>query len=495
MLLILFVGWIVMTLLTKFHKAKSRKLAPVYFWTCCVHMTLLGLSLVVPHESWDLSVVIVLPTFSHTWIECRVLLALGYSLASFASYVMGRVLHGDFTLQRTIKYAVLDAQMNLTPSHITMSVPRCTTFFFLETCYDIATRVFLQSLQFGIVGLAFLDAFVCAHHQHRQDSENSVNFWWLHERKDSLYDGHHSCLRPRVSGNVSCSTLTWCPAPKLPVAQAQIQVSVSSQCSFHNTWKRQWLSWVGFLFRWWYSRCWWWNTCWMVWFHDLFMEGLMPCLVPSSPSRLIPLSLVPEHTPTVVYPDLSSSSDEHHQFFFIAQLCRHRHAGWNAKQVCHYRASLVHSVSAIVRRCCWFGGSSITILLFSGTSLCGHCAVCVGKHVTVSRYSWYCARVWDRRSTPTTLPKWLPWLKPCLFLVLMALWFGMSSRAVLTILCMLLVCSWARSRLAHISNWHSGVNDPWFSLSANFDSPCNTCTVTVVICVMKVLTMPLHLGP
>ena len=34
----------------------------------------------------------------------------------FASYVMGCVLHGDFTLQRTITPAVLDAQMNLTLS-------------------------------------------------------------------------------------------------------------------------------------------------------------------------------------------------------------------------------------------------------------------------------------------------------------------------------------------------------------------------------------------
>ena len=35
-----------------------------------------------------------------------------------------------------------------------------------------------------------------------------------------------------------------------------------------------------------------------VWFHDPLMEEFMSCLVLSSPSRLISLSLVPEHTPT-----------------------------------------------------------------------------------------------------------------------------------------------------------------------------------------------------
>ena len=130
--------------------------------------------------------------------------------------------------------------------------------------HDLITRVFLRSLQCGIVVLGFLDAFVYAHHKHRQDSEN-WKFWWLHEREDSLYDGQHSCLRRRVPGNVSCSTLTWHPAPKPPAAQAQIQTSVSSQCSFHNTWKRQWLSWVGYLYRWWYSRfCWWTLAGWGV---------------------------------------------------------------------------------------------------------------------------------------------------------------------------------------------------------------------------------------
>ena len=45
---------------------------------------------------------------------------------------MGFVQHGDFTLRSIITLAVLDAQMNLTLSHITMSVQGCTTFLFLS---------------------------------------------------------------------------------------------------------------------------------------------------------------------------------------------------------------------------------------------------------------------------------------------------------------------------------------------------------------------------
>ena len=60
--LILFVGWTVMTHLTKSHKTKSRRLPLVCFWTSCINKTLLGLFLVVPQESWDRSVVIVLLT-------------------------------------------------------------------------------------------------------------------------------------------------------------------------------------------------------------------------------------------------------------------------------------------------------------------------------------------------------------------------------------------------------------------------------------------------
>ena len=42
--------------------------------------------------------------------------------------------------------------------------------------HDLITRVFMRSLQCGIVVLGFLVAFVRAHHKHRLDSENSGNF-------------------------------------------------------------------------------------------------------------------------------------------------------------------------------------------------------------------------------------------------------------------------------------------------------------------------------
>ena len=42
--------------------------------------------------------------------------------------------------------------------------------------HDLISRVFLRSLQYGIVVQGFLDAFVYAHHKHRLDSANAGNF-------------------------------------------------------------------------------------------------------------------------------------------------------------------------------------------------------------------------------------------------------------------------------------------------------------------------------
>ena len=87
---------------------------------------------------------------------------------------MDFVLHGDFTLQSMITSAASDAWMNMTLSLITMSVPGCLTFLFvsgdlLGYClreiiflHDLITSVFLRSLQYGIVVLGFLDAFLQA---------------------------------------------------------------------------------------------------------------------------------------------------------------------------------------------------------------------------------------------------------------------------------------------------------------------------------------------
>ena len=100
---------------------------------------------------------------------------------------MGSALNRDFTQKNMITHVVLDAQMNLTLSHTTTSVPGCTTCLLLsgdvlQYChrnhflYDLVTRLFMHSLQYGIVVLGFFDAFVYAHHKHRQGSENPGNF-------------------------------------------------------------------------------------------------------------------------------------------------------------------------------------------------------------------------------------------------------------------------------------------------------------------------------
>ena len=72
-----------------------------------------------------------------------------------------------------------------------------------------------------------------------------------------------------------------------------------------------------------------------------------------------------------------------------AQACGSEHKN----KFCHCRASLVHSVSAIVRRCCWcFWWKQFHDTAISGTDYLdlrnrtNFCSVCVGKQVTVSRY-------------------------------------------------------------------------------------------------------------
>ena len=93
---------------------------------------------------------------------------------------MGYALHRDFTLRKTIAIAPLDVRMHLIPSLTTLSVPDCTTSFFLETrhclLHYMISWMFLRSLQHGIVVSGFLDAFVHAHHKHRRDSANAGNF-------------------------------------------------------------------------------------------------------------------------------------------------------------------------------------------------------------------------------------------------------------------------------------------------------------------------------
>ena len=85
----------------------------------------------------------------------------------------------------------------------------------------------------------------------------------------------------------------------------------------------------------------------------------------------------------VLYLDLSSSSDHH-----LLHSCLGTGMRFGTQnKFCHYRASLVHS---------WKQFYDIVI---SGTdyldlrNLDNFCSVCVGKHVKVTRYCWYCARL------------------------------------------------------------------------------------------------------
>ena len=72
----------------------------------------------------------------------------------------------------------------------------------------------------------------------------------------------------------------------------------------------------------------------------------------------------------------------------------------------HFRASLVHSASAIVftslSLCRWGSIKILLLLVYSQSDLrnCDNsCSGCISEHFTVSRYCRFCARLEDGRST------------------------------------------------------------------------------------------------
>ena len=152
--------------------------------------------------------------------------------------------------------------MNLTLSYCNECLRFYKNFyFFLETfhstateksfLHDLITQVFLQSLQYGIVVLGFLDAFVYAHHQHRPNVKNHGNFGDCAKGRIRFMTAITSCRRPRLSGNLSCSTQ---PATTFPPTKAQGQISVPDQRSFYNTYKKNRLPRMGRPHRRRYSR-------------------------------------------------------------------------------------------------------------------------------------------------------------------------------------------------------------------------------------------------
>ena len=118
--------------------------------------------------------------------------------------------------------------------------------------------------------------------------------WWLHERKDPLFDGYHSCLRPPISGDMSNKTHAAILGKNFRLLKPKSHISASSQRSFHNTWKRQWFPRMGHLYRRRYSRREWWNFRWVE------CHCTVPPQVLLSPPRPILLSLVQELAPTTL---------------------------------------------------------------------------------------------------------------------------------------------------------------------------------------------------
>ena len=161
-------------------------------------------------------------------------------LAFSASSVMGCALHRDFTLRRTITRAVLDVRMHLTLSHYN-ECPRLYNLFlsfwrhattvpqrnFLF--HDFISRVFLRSLQYGIVVLGFLDAFVYAHHKHRRDSVTAGNFGDCMSGRVRFMTANTPAYAHAYQTVCLGRPSPGAPTLLIPSAQTQSQISVSFQ--------------------------------------------------------------------------------------------------------------------------------------------------------------------------------------------------------------------------------------------------------------------------
>ena len=114
---------------------------------------------------------------------------MGSLLVFCASFATGYARLEDFTLRVMNKCVVLDVRMNPTPSPTTTNALILYDLFFPfwrpatvlprrnNLLHDLITQVFLRSLQYAIVELGFIDAFVHAHHQHRRKNRESQELW------------------------------------------------------------------------------------------------------------------------------------------------------------------------------------------------------------------------------------------------------------------------------------------------------------------------------
>ena len=98
---------------------------------------------------------------------------------------------------------------------------------------DLITQVFLRSFQNGIVVIGFIDAFGHAHHQHRRSIENFGNFGDCIKGRIRFMTAITPAYASRVPGNMPHKTHACSLADEFPSAEAQSQISASSQC--YNT--------------------------------------------------------------------------------------------------------------------------------------------------------------------------------------------------------------------------------------------------------------------
>ena len=177
-----------MSHLTKTHKTKGRKLQLACFWTSCINKTLLDFF--CSRASRVLGPI-------GRYLVADILLHMKLvSRASRPGLLVGflRILcNGLCTAQRfhteehdhTRRIGCPNEPDSL--SHYN----ECPRLYYIFVSFwrhatilpqrnhflhDLITRVFMRSLQYGIVVVGFLDASVCAHHKHRSDCENSGNF-------------------------------------------------------------------------------------------------------------------------------------------------------------------------------------------------------------------------------------------------------------------------------------------------------------------------------
>ena len=236
-----------MSHLTKIHKTKGRKLQLACFWTSCINKTLLDFF--CSRASRVLGPI-------GRYLVADILLHMKLvSRASRPGLLVGflRILcNGLCTAQRfhteehdhtrrigcpnepdsLSHYKECHRLYNIFVSfwrHATI-LPQGNHFL-----HDLITRVFMRSLQYGIVVVGFLDASVCAHHRHRSDCENFGNFGDCMKGRIRFMTAITSAHAHAYQATCFTATLPWRPTSKLPPTKAQSQISVSSQCSFHNT--------------------------------------------------------------------------------------------------------------------------------------------------------------------------------------------------------------------------------------------------------------------